>query len=115
MLEEHATGGLGAEEYMLVSLSGSNISMKYSHRPNELIFAALLLLLVQRRGLVLLEAVVALADHTLHGRELARLLLDTHGMWLWWCSKSSIVLPEILIIFFTTSNLELLALRQEPR
>jgi hypothetical protein len=34
--------------------------------------------------------------------------LDTHGMWLWWCSKSSIVLPEILIIFFTTSNLELL-------
>jgi hypothetical protein len=56
-----------------------------------------------------------LADHTLHGRELARLLLDTHGMWYWWCSGCFIVLPEILIIFFTTSNLELLALRQEPR
>jgi hypothetical protein len=34
--------------------------------------------------------------------------LDTHGMWLWWCSGCFIVLPEILIIFFTTSNLELL-------
>lgn len=54
--------------------------MKYLHRPDELIFAVLLLLLVQRRGLVLLEAVVTLADDTLDGRELARLLLDTHGM-----------------------------------
>jgi len=32
--------------------------------------------------LVLLEAIVALTDDTLDGRELARLLLDTHGMWL---------------------------------
>jgi hypothetical protein len=76
--------------------------MEYSHRPDELIFAALLLLLVQRRRLVLLEAVVALADYTLDGRELARLLLDTHGMWSWWCSSCLTVLPEILIIFFTT-------------
>lgn len=57
--------------------------MKYLHRPDELIFAVLLLLLVQRRGLVLLEAVVTLADDTLDGRELARLLLDTHGMRCW--------------------------------
>ena len=53
------------------------------HCSDELIFAALLLLLVERRGLVFLEAVVALADNSLNGRELARLLLDTHGeMWL---------------------------------
>lgn len=53
------------------------------HCSDELIFAALLLLLVERRRLVFLEAVVALADNSLDGRELARLLLDTHGeMWL---------------------------------
>jgi hypothetical protein len=53
------------------------------HCSDELIFAALLLLFVERRGLVLLEAVVALADDSLDGRELARLLLNTHGeMWL---------------------------------
>lgn len=49
------------------------------HCSDELIFAALLLLFVQRRGLVLLEAVIALTDDSLDRRELARLLLDTHG------------------------------------
>ena len=78
-------GAWGLRMTLLVSLGGSAVDMKYSHGPHELIFAVLLLLLVQRRGLVLLEAVVALTDHTLDGRELARLLLDTHDAWFWWC------------------------------
>ena len=53
------------------------------HRSDELIFAVLLLLFIERRGLVFLEAVVALTDDSLDRREFARLLLNTHGeMWL---------------------------------
>jgi hypothetical protein len=57
--------------------------VQYIHCSDELIFAALLLLFVERRGLVFLEAIVALTDDSLDCRELARLLLDTHGeVWL---------------------------------
>lgn len=53
------------------------------HCSHKLIFAAvLLLLLVQRCGLVFLQAVIALTDDSLDGRELARLLLDTHDDFL---------------------------------
>jgi hypothetical protein len=52
------------------------------HGSDELIFAALLLLLVERCRLVFLEAIIALTDHALDGCELARLLLNTHGMFV---------------------------------
>jgi hypothetical protein len=68
---------------MLLAFFASHFEdMKYLHRPDEFISAILFLLLVERRRLVFLEAIVALADHALDGRELARLLLDTHGICL---------------------------------
>jgi hypothetical protein len=56
--------------------------IEYLHRPDELISTVLFLLLFEGRRLVFLEAIVALTDHALDGRELARLLLDTHGICL---------------------------------
>ena len=73
-------GAWGLKGILLVFIKHKVIRTKYLHRPDELIFAACLLLLVERRWLVLLETVVALTDDTLDGRELARLLLDTHDM-----------------------------------
>jgi hypothetical protein len=82
VLEEHATGSLGAGIMLLVFFDNNLVDMKYLHRPDEFISAILFLLLVERRRLVFLEAIVALANHALDGRELARLLLDTHGICL---------------------------------
>jgi hypothetical protein len=74
---------VGCEVFLLAGCNVIAEFLQNIHCSDELIFAALLLLFVERRGLVLLEAVVALADDSLDGRELARLLLNTHGeMWL---------------------------------
>jgi hypothetical protein len=84
VLEEHATGRLRTVKYycQLGVIDRVLSFVQNIHCSDELIFAALLLLFVEWRGLVFLEAVVALTDDSLDGRELACLLLDTHGeMW----------------------------------
>lgn len=91
---------MGCEVFLSAGCNKIAGFLQSIHCSDELIFAALLLLFVERGGLVFLEAVVALTDDSLDGRELARLLLNTH------CEMRLLIfvaLPEFKL-FFTTSK-----------